>query len=168
MSEKYEHNHNESDIVKLKLSFILEECDKHISRITYATGKMHNFMPLNTEKYNLLTDEEIGYIDQFIFRFSKLQDSMGKRLFPLILTITGEDPEDMSFGDILNRLEKLKVINDAGDWKKLREIRNEISHEYSSEINYLVEGINKFYSATTYIMSVYSGIGEYLKTHSLY
>lgn len=155
-----------SDILKLKLSSILEECDKHILRITYATGKMHNFMPLNAEKYSSLADEEIGYIDQFIFRFSKLQDSMGKRLFPLILTITGEDPEDMSFADILNRLEKLKVINDAGDWKKLREIRNEISHEYSSEINYLVEGINKFYLATPYIISVYSGIKEYLKAHA--
>jgi uncharacterized protein with HEPN domain len=94
-----------------------------------------------------------------------LQDSIGKRLFPLILIIIGEDIDDMSFSDILNKLEKLKIITGAGDWKKLREIRNEISHEYSSETNYLVEGINKFYLNVSYIISVYSGIKEYLKTH---
>ncbi|MGC8555355.1 MAG: hypothetical protein ACP5NA_07725 [Candidatus Acidulodesulfobacterium sp.] len=165
MLENQEKNNNESDILKIKLSHILEECDKHVLRIKYAKEKMHNFMPLNVEKYKSLNNEEIGYIDQFIFRFSKLQDSMGKRLFPLVLIIVGEDIEDMSFSDILNRLEKIKAIDSANDWKKLREIRNEISHEYSSEIYLVVEGINKFYLAAPYIVSIYSGIKKYLKKH---
>ncbi len=154
------------EIMKLKLTSILEECDKHVSRMTYATGKMSGFMPLSVKKFNSLSDEEIGHIDQFVFRFSKLQDSMGKRLFPLILMSMGEDLEDMSFTDILNKLEKLKIINNAESWKELREIRNEISHEYSSEISYLVEGMNKLYQNASSIIKVYAGIKKYVKEKS--
>ncbi|MHB1645510.1 MAG: hypothetical protein EVG15_07195 [Candidatus Acididesulfobacter diazotrophicus] len=63
MNEKHEHEHKKLQILKLKLSYVLEECDKHIYRMTYATGKIQNFMPVNVEKYDSLTDEEIGHID---------------------------------------------------------------------------------------------------------
>ena len=55
-----------------------------------------------------LTESEVEHIDQFIFRFTKLQDAMRKRLIPITYQILEPEKEEASFIDILNKLEKLK------------------------------------------------------------
>lgn len=117
-----------------KLDKLFFECEKHIERMDSASLKMSGFMPMNNQKFKNLTDDEIEHIDQFLFRFSKLQDAIGRRLFKTILIYLGEDDvESMSFIDILNRLEKLKIVENIDEWLILREIRNELSHEYDDD-----------------------------------
>jgi hypothetical protein len=43
------------------------------------------FSPFTGESMDLLTDEQVQDIDQFILRYTKLQDTMGRRLFTSIL-----------------------------------------------------------------------------------
>ncbi|HKK80987.1 MAG TPA: hypothetical protein VJ909_01990, partial [Prolixibacteraceae bacterium] len=88
----------------------------------------------------------ISFIDQFIFRFSKLQDLMGARLFPSILELLAEPVYDKAFIDILNRLEKLHVIESATEWVELRNIRNDIAHEYPASLLERIEGINVLFN----------------------
>ncbi|MDD5460316.1 MAG: hypothetical protein PHG00_01585 [Methylococcales bacterium] len=65
--------------------------------------KISVFMPLDANKYEQLTDDEIEHIDQFLFRFAKLQDSIGDRLFILILEFLKEENiRNKRFIDILN------------------------------------------------------------------
>jgi hypothetical protein len=43
---------------------------------------MKDIFPLTTlSEYQNLSDEEIEHIDQFVYRFQKLQDDMGTKLF---------------------------------------------------------------------------------------
>jgi len=53
--------------------------------------------PLKGENIDLLTDEQVQDIDQFILRYTKLQDTMGTRLFTSILNYLYEavPPEKM-------------------------------------------------------------------------
>jgi hypothetical protein len=44
-------------------------------------------LPLTKEVNDFLDDREIAYIDQIVFRFSKLQDTVGKKNFPLGLIL---------------------------------------------------------------------------------
>lgn len=69
------------DISKQKLLQAIEECNKHIHRMLYAYHNMAQLMPLDAATYDNLTDDQVEHIDQFIFRFAKLQDAMGERLF---------------------------------------------------------------------------------------
>jgi hypothetical protein len=66
-----------------RIEKVIIECDKHLQRINSAYLKMSVFMPLDASKYAQLTDDEIEHIDQFLFRFAKLQDAMGEKLFLL-------------------------------------------------------------------------------------
>lgn len=68
-------------IEQIKIQKIINECDKHIKRMNNAYQKISPILPLNVEKYIVLSEDEIGYIDQYLFRFSKLQDTIEKRLF---------------------------------------------------------------------------------------
>jgi hypothetical protein len=108
----------------------LYECHKHIEKITVSKNYLSAIMPLSVERYLNLNDVDISFIDQLIFRFSKRQDTMGEKIFPFILVLSEEDVKKKTFIDILNRLEELEVL-DKAEWLKLREIRNDIAHEYS-------------------------------------
>jgi hypothetical protein len=63
----------------------LNECDKHLMRLNHAEAKMVLFMPLNADSYLTLSEDEIEHIDQFLFRFAKLQDTIGEKLIISIL-----------------------------------------------------------------------------------
>ena len=80
-----------TDFYNEKLEKVKEECFKHLERMNTAKRKISHLFPLTIEKYDCLSDDEIAYIDQFLFRFSKLQDTMGTKLFPLTLLIVGEE-----------------------------------------------------------------------------
>ena len=48
-------------------------------------------MPLGVENYENLTDDEVEHIDQFLFRFAELQDTIGDKLFGTLLIILQEE-----------------------------------------------------------------------------
>ena len=146
----------------MKLKEYLYQCDIHIKRINYAYNKMRDFMPLNYASYELLGDEEIEHIDQLIFRFSKLQDTIGAKLFPEILKLLGEDIKPMSFIDRLNRLEELGFVK-KDEWMYLREIRNSVAHEYFSNIYQIVDSLNELYSSVDKIKAIYENIKNLLR-----
>ena len=105
-------------------------CNLHSERMSFALEKIKIHFPLNKDKYLLLQPEELSFLDQLIFRFSKLQDSMGGRLFPAVLENLGEEIKEMPFIDRLIKLEELNVIPGADEWMVLRETRNLVTHEY--------------------------------------
>lgn len=128
--------------LKDSLEKTFETAYLHLKRMNFAISKVDKFLPITRNNYFLLDDETIGFLDQYIFRFSKTQDLIGSRLFPLTLQALAEPVEDRAFIDILNRLEKLNIIDSAINWIELRKIRNDIAHEYPSNLSDRIEGIN--------------------------
>ena len=119
-----------------------DTCAVHIKRMEFAKSRVEAFIPLNRENYYRMDDETIGFLDQYIFRFSKLQDIMGNRLFSLTLEALAESVADKPFIDILTRLEKLEILDSSFNWVQLRKIRNDIAHEYPASLIERIEGIN--------------------------
>ncbi|MDP2902568.1 MAG: nucleotidyltransferase domain-containing protein, partial [Methylovulum sp.] len=145
----------ELNIEYLRIQKVFNECDKHLLRMNDAYQDMQSFMLLNPEKYQQLSKDEIQDIDQYLYRFSKLQDAMGEKLFKLIISQYEENTEKLSFIDILNKLEKLQLIQSAEDWKILRQIRNDLAHEYEDDPNKIVWMLNNIYSKKQLIEDIY-------------
>ena len=137
----------------------------HLKRMDFARSKVNKFLPINRDNYYLLDDEIIGFLDQYIFRFSKIQDLIGSRLFPLTLQALAEPIEDKAFIDILNRLEKLKIIDSATVWIELRKIRNDIAHEYPSNLNERIEGINILFENFSTLKIILERCSQVLEEH---
>jgi hypothetical protein len=74
-------------MINLRMEKLITECDKHLQRMSYAYTKMTLFMPLDISPYQQLSDDEVEQIDQFLYRFSKLQDAMGEKLFVIDVRI---------------------------------------------------------------------------------
>jgi hypothetical protein len=138
----------------------LRECFKHKDRMQSAWAKIRHAFPLDGGKYNGLTEDEIGYVDQYLFRFAKLQDAMGQRLFRELLIVLEEDTESMAFVDMLNRLEKLGRLESADVWRQLRKIGNQVSHEYDDDPEYMATALNAVFEARTSLFEVLQKISE--------
>ncbi|MCF6237170.1 MAG: hypothetical protein L3J70_12505 [Gammaproteobacteria bacterium] len=64
-------------------------------------------------------------LDQLVYRFTKLQDSMGMKFLPILLDLSEKPmPESATFVEKLQRLERLGVLESVEAWRQLREIRN--------------------------------------------
>src|SRR6056297_1844716 len=125
-----------------KLNEAVLLCTIHSERMSFAWEKIKTHFPLDREKYLRLEPEELSFIDQLIFRFSKMQDSMGGKLFPAILENLGENVKGSPFIDQLVKLEELNIIPDADEWMLLRETRNIVTHEYPFITDEVVQGLN--------------------------
>ena len=85
-------------------------CDRHNLRIEEALSGLRSVLPLSVEAYADLDTEQIRCLDQFIFRFSKLQDAMGAKIFRYVLEYLDEDISSLPMRDILNRLERYHLL----------------------------------------------------------
>lgn len=112
-----------------------------------------------------MDDETRRFLDQAAYRFAKLQDTLGERFLPLLLDMAGEAfPESTTFAVKLNRLERLNVIPSAESWKKLRELRNQISHEYPDAPALRVAAINRFVQGIPELLACWESAERFLVT----
>ena len=146
---------------QLKLQKIINECDKHILRMNSAYKKIVASLPLDAESYTKLNEDEVEHIDQYLFRFAKLQDAIGKRFFKVIFVSLEEDIEDISFIDLLNRLEKLNILDSTEQWLELRKIRNVLSHTYEDEPEEMSIAINDIFDKKKAIEKIYKQLIAY-------
>ena len=150
---------NKTLVYKQKVLDNLNESYKHLQRLNDAFSelkKVYSFPIVQTDFNNILNStQHLAYSDQSIYRFSKLQDCMGAKLFKSILLYQGENV-NKPFLDILNQLERMNIV-DVDEWFEIRDLRNEIAHDYESSETKAIDIINMIYS-------IKDGLGKILDT----
>ena len=134
---------------------LLSEEKRHLKRLkeAYETlGSLGYSLPLSGEDVReLLTSREgTMALDQIAYRFSKLQDSLGK-LLKTSLFLLGENVEHLPMVDVVNTAEKLGFPVSEEKWFELRSLRNLIAHEYEEETDKIAELINGIYRELNYL-----------------
>lgn len=132
-----------------KLNAILHECDVHAGRVKYARNAWSRFFPLTVDTYQNLSDEEIAHIDQLIYRYTKLQDALGAKMFPAIVGYFREDAGSLTIRDKLAHLERIEAITDAERWQELRELRNQLALDYEDDAVTAVGYLNDVYETSS-------------------
>ena len=151
-------------IIEFRLMPALRECHLHQRRIDYALSQLEGKLPLTAAHWSNLDDETVADIDQLLFRYNKLQDAMGQRLFPGILRAAAEWQDDEAFIDKLNRLEKLKAIPSAEQWMELRAIRNRMTHEYPNAPKRNAENLGKLIDSISLLKDALSQAEAYAQS----
>ena len=126
----------------------------HAERLQWAMNKLSAMQPFTADKLQHLSAMDMAVLDQFIVRFSKLQDVMGAKLLPAVLELTHEEGDLSTFIDKLHRLEKIGAIPSADQWLKLREMRNQFAHDYPEDPFIQASLLNKSFSMAVELLHI--------------
>jgi len=145
-----------------RLKNYLREAKIHIERLNEVLKEIKKIYPLDIEKFDQLTMEQKNMLDTLAFRFSKLQDLVGTKIFREFLDEVGFITEGKSFLEILKEIEKEGII-DIDSWGEFRKVRNLIAHDYPEEWEEKVEAINYLVDKTHTLIEVVEKIESKVK-----
>lgn len=115
--------------------------------------------------FNTLKSEEKAILDAYLKRFSSLQDFLGAKIFSLLLDISGINSSKMS--EVLYYIEKEEIIDSLENWIELREVRNELEHDYPEELEQALLDlkfcIDSFEKLESYYFNSLKFANKYLK-----
>ena len=83
---------------------------------------------------------------------------MGGKLFRYILEYLDEDVSELPMRDILNKLERFQIVPDAHEWVYIRELRNNVAHDYPMSDNEVVSAVNELISKLNAVLGIYHNL----------
>ncbi len=122
-----------SEVNTLILQDAWRQCERHLHHLKHALASMGAALPATAASLADMDDETVQDWDQFVLRFTKLQDAMGARLMPAVLEYLQEPYADRPMLDKLHRLERLGYLPSVDQWGLLRVIRNRFAHDYPQD-----------------------------------
>ncbi len=135
-----------NELWKARLASAMRECDTHLERIARSRKLLAAFFPLEPARVGSLSEEQVEHVDQFIFRFAKLQDAIGTRLYPALRALLDDDDSPLPFLDVLAKLEKYGIVPDSQIWQFFRNLRNNFAHDYPEKHELTAAGLNTLYA----------------------
>lgn len=156
---------NKKEILKKRL----EKLEKHYIALKEYKVLIDNLLKNGNNIYdplifNTLKPEKKAILDAYLKRFSSIQDFLGAKIFALLLEVAGINSNKMS--EVLYYIEKEQIIDSLENWIELREIRNELEHDYPEELqealNNLKCCVESFYKIESYYINALNFSKRYL------
>lgn len=156
------------DALQNTIASSLQECDSHLRTMERAFEKLESQLPLTENDFPLQDDDLASRLDQFLFRFIKMQDSIAKRLCPSVYQVLENNQDPKPFLDILNRLEQLGVLNSVNLWQFFRDLRNNLAHDYPESRHQNIQNLNLLFKRWSEFAGIYLQIKEQALKHTAF
>lgn len=126
--------------MSLPLEAALKQSERHAQVLQQALREMPPHLSL--ELMQPPDASLLRLVDQFVLRFTKLQDTMGTHVLRQFATNHLAEPvEDAPFLDVLQLLERHGYLT-VEAWALQRGVRNALAHEYPEDPLRLVLALN--------------------------
>lgn len=97
-------------------------------------------------------------------RFAKLQDLLGAKVFRLVLALTAEPiAPTATFIDVLHHLERLGALPSAAGWRRLRELRNTLAHDYPDDPEAAAAALQAVVRAVPELLTVLAAVERHVE-----
>lgn len=115
--------------IALRLQFLARVVRKECQHLATTDDRLFQDEFTLDHAKRLETDLDLAErVEAFVSRFSRLQDTVGDKLLPVLLLALGE--RSGAAIDNLDRAERLGWVESADDWLAMRNLRNQMVHEY--------------------------------------
>lgn len=140
-----------------RLKFLTRVVKKEIQHLKYSTDKVFSKPFTVAIAKQLDVNEQLAeQVEAFSSRFCRLQDTIGDKLLPAWLDALGEKTSVAV--DNLDKAEKLGVLSCAELWLELRQLRNQMIHEYIEDMTILVNALDTAHKHLGFIVGVAEAI----------
>jgi hypothetical protein len=141
-----------------KLHEMIKIADIHASKIKLAMNEIKDIFPVDEVKVETLNQESFLFIELLVARFSKLQDSIGEKIIDAFFEEQDERVDGLTMIDKLNKLERLRIIDNVEIWKEMRDVRNYLTHEYPEDPGKTAKYLNVLYTLAPKLLEIVENI----------
>jgi hypothetical protein len=136
-----------------RIQFLVRVVGKECRYLQQTDSRLFD-IPITTERVaQLETESDLAErLDAFVGRFGRLQDTVGDKLLPALLSALGESPASVI--DNLDKAERLGLIQSADDWLAIRQLRNQMVHEYVEDAALLVNALQRSHEFVPVLIEV--------------
>lgn len=114
---------------KLRLQFLTRVITKEVKHLIQTDERLFLYSFTLEQATQLEHNPQLAeQVEAFVSRFGRLQDTLGDKLLPELLTALGEKTSAVI--DNLDKAERLNFIASAEEWMTMRFLRNQMVHEY--------------------------------------
>ena len=148
------------------LTAALDQCEQHARILAQDL----TLLPARFDAASVvqLSDEGRRVMDQAAYRFMKLQDVLGEKVLPGLLSATLDPlPPESPFVQKLQRLERLGAIPSAQAWRVLREARNSLAHEYPQHPELQAAQWTVFVTAAGDLVSIWTAVKRFAASEAV-
>lgn len=123
-----------------RLAFLCRITQKEISHLQDTDRRLFADLFTVEAAQRIETDPILAErLDAFVCRFGRLQDNLGDKFLPQLLSAMAEKPGAAI--DNLDRAERLGWIESAEAWLEIRKLRNQMVHEYIEDLTLLTSAL---------------------------
>ncbi|RYU56646.1 hypothetical protein EWI61_14450 [Methylolobus aquaticus] len=98
-------------------------------------------------------------LEAFVSRFGRMQDTIADKLLPRWLLALAETPGSLI--EVLNRAERLGVVESTERWLQARKLRNRLIHEYMVDPAAFAADLHLAREFTDMLLKTYARIREF-------
>jgi hypothetical protein len=153
-------------VVLATIESAISEGESHLRHMRRAAGILSRYFPLTPTTLHDLPEDHVAVLDQFIYRFTKLQDSMASRLLPSLHAFLRADDTPRPFLDVLSYLEKLGALTSEESWQFFRGLRNGLAHDYPESAEQTTQTLNELFERRNEIWAMFTAARDYYRAHS--
>ena len=131
-----------------RLEFLLRVINKEIRHLQYADQQVFGDGLMLVDIENLEQKPDLALkLEAFASRFCRLQDTLGDKLLPALLRALGEPDKALLIN--LDKAENFGWLTSTEKWIELRQLRNQMIHEYIEEAQVLHNALTKAHQNIT-------------------
>lgn len=126
--------------IQLRLQFLARVVRKECQHLITTDQRLFGASFTIEQAEKLEENVELAErVEAFVGRFGRLQDTVGDKLLPLLLMALGE--KSAAAIDNLDRAERLELLSSADEWMTMRNLRNQMVHEYVEDLVVLTNAL---------------------------
>lgn len=123
-----------------RLQFLARVVGKECRHLETTDRRLFATAMTSVRAASLADDTDLAErVEAFVGRFGRLQDTLADKLLPAILAALGEQTGAQI--DNLDRAERLGWVESADQWLAIRQLRNQMVHEYMEDMAMLASAL---------------------------
>lgn len=123
-----------------RLEFLLRVTEKECAHLLDTDQRLFGNLFTIEDAQKIASDPILAErLDAFVSRFGRLQDTVGDKLLPALLTALAEKTGPAI--DNLDKAEKFGFLESVDVWMEMRKLRNQMVHEYIEDLTVLTSAL---------------------------
>ena len=141
--------------VSLRLAFLIRVVGRESDHLALTDQRLFT-VPFDVARAECLSaDPDLAErVEASVSRFARLQDTLGDKLIPVLLSALEGRPGAAI--DNLDRAERLGFLQSVDQWMAMRQLRNQMVHEYVEDPMILAGALQ---SVHPFVPSLLSAVG---------